>query len=180
MPFCTQCGHQNPDGSKFCARCGEPLASSAPVDPGEQTGEGSKGGSQDTTTVIPAIGDDSGLTDVVSEEDAAAIQGLPHGSALLVVRRGPNEGSRFLLQSDQVIIGRHPDSDIFLDDITVSRHHATLNRDGQSWTVQDKGSLNGTYVRRKLIDNTVTLRNGEELQVGKFRFLFFASSRDLT
>lgn len=176
MPFCTQCGHQNHDGAKYCARCGEPLTEAE----AESAGSGV---SQDTTTNMPAVpgaSDDSVITDQLSEEDQAAVRALPTGSALMVVRRGPNEGSRFLLQSDTISIGRHPDSEIFLDDITVSRLHATITRATGGWEVADKGSLNGTYVRRTLIDGSVTLKHGDEVQVGKFRFVFFASSHDLS
>ncbi len=184
MPFCTQCGHQNPDGARYCARCGEPLGAQTERAGGE-VGRIAEppSGLQDTTCTIPVVGsgpDDSVVTDKLSEEDQTAVRALPAGSALLIVRRGPNEGSRFLLQSEDVTIGRHPDSEIFLDDITVSRHHATISRSADGWTIVDKGSLNGTYVRRTLIDGTVTLRHGDEVQVGKFRFTFFASSHDLS
>lgn len=175
MPFCTRCGHQNPDGARYCARCGEPLAG--------QDAEQAGPVSQDTTTSLPAVSgvtDDSLVTDQLSDEEQAAVRALPTGSALMVVRRGPNEGSRFLLQGDASTIGRHPDSEIFLDDITVSRRHACVTRTSGGWQIEDKGSLNGTYVRRTLIDGLVTLKHGDEVQVGKFRFTFFASSRDLS
>ena len=97
--------------------------------------------------------------------------------ALLVVRRGPNSGSRFLLDSDLTTAGRHPQSDIFLDDVTVSRRHVEFRRspDG-SFTVADVGSLNGTYVNRERIDE-VALSNGDEVQIGKYRLVFYASQR---
>jgi pSer/pThr/pTyr-binding forkhead associated (FHA) protein len=93
------------------------------------------------------------------------------GSALLVVKRGPNAGSRFLLDQPTTSAGRHPDSDIFLDDITVSRRHAEIHSTGDSFEVIDTGSLNGTYVNRSRIDR-VTLASGDELQIGKFKLVF--------
>jgi len=103
--------------------------------------------------------------------DSAAIGNLPSGSALLVVRRGPNTGSRFLLDQDRVTAGRHPGSDIFLDDVTVSRKHAEFLRREGRFVVRDIGSLNGTYVRRERIDEAV-LQDGDEVQIGKFRMTF--------
>jgi pSer/pThr/pTyr-binding forkhead associated (FHA) protein len=103
--------------------------------------------------------------------DAAAIDLLPPNTALLVVRRGPNEGSRFLLDSELTEVGRRPDSDIFLDDVTVSRRHAEFYRQGTRFAVRDVGSLNGTYVNRERIEE-VTLNGGDEVQIGKFRMVF--------
>ena len=97
---------------------------------------------------------------------------LPVGSALLVVQRGPGAGSRFLLDKDVVTAGRHADSEIFLDDVTVSRRHATFTREGDTFTVADAGSLNGTYVNRDRID-TVVLKDTDEVQIGKYRLVFF-------
>ena len=104
--------------------------------------------------------------------EAETVEGLPSGSALLVVKRGPNAGSRFLLDRPVTSAGRHPDSDILLDDVTVSRRHAEfrLDRDG-NWAVADVGSLNGTYVNRQPVESTV-LANNDELQIGKFRLVF--------
>ena len=107
------------------------------------------------------------------DPDRAALESLPEGSALLVVRRGPNAGSRFVLDVDLVTAGRHPDSDIFLDDITVSRRHAEFLRDGGSYRVRDVGSLNGTYVNRERTDDAV-LAHGDEVQIGKFKLVFFS------
>ncbi len=101
---------------------------------------------------------------------------LPPGTALLVVRRGPNAGARFLLDSDVTTSGRHPDSDIFLDDVTVSRRHAEFHREGGTFTVRDVGSLNGTYVNRERVE-TATLSNSDEVQIGKFRLVFIAGPR---
>ena len=95
---------------------------------------------------------------------------------MLVVRRGPNAGSRFLLDRPTTSAGRHPDSDIFLDDVTVSRRHAEFRREGGEFVVVDVGSLNGTYVNREPVD-TAMLANGDEVQIGKFRLVFLAGPR---
>lgn len=107
----------------------------------------------------------------------SGVDSLPTGSALLVVKRGPNAGSRFLLDRDTTSAGRHPDSDIFLDDVTVSRRHAEFRRDGAEFVVVDVGSLNGTYVNREPVD-TAVLANGDEVQIGKFRLVFLTGPRD--
>lgn len=112
----------------------------------------------------------------LSGADQAAIEALPVGSALLIVQRGPNAGARFLLDADRTTAGRRPDSDIFLDDVTVSRKHAEFNREGEDFVVRDVGSLNGTYVDRDRIDSTV-LQDGDEVQIGKYRLVFHPSRR---
>lgn len=99
-------------------------------------------------------------------------------SAVLVVWRGPNEGASFPLVGDIVDVGRSPDSGIFLDDITVSRHHARLTHNAEGWTLTDAGSLNGSYVNRARIGAATTLRSGDEVQIGKYRFTFYASNGD--
>jgi pSer/pThr/pTyr-binding forkhead associated (FHA) protein len=101
---------------------------------------------------------------------------LPPGMGLLAVRRGPNAGARFLLDHDVTSSGRHPDSDIFLDDVTVSRRHAEFHRESGMFTVRDVGSLNGTYVNRERVESA-TLSNGDEVQIGKFRLVFIAGPR---
>src|SRR5919202_467952 len=98
---------------------------------------------------------------------------LPPGMALLAVRRGPNAGARFLLDKDVTTVGRHPESDIFLDDVTVSRRHAEFHRTGEGFTVRDVGSLNGSYLNRERIEESA-LTGGDEVQIGKFRLVFFA------
>jgi pSer/pThr/pTyr-binding forkhead associated (FHA) protein len=105
------------------------------------------------------------------EPAVAGVDALPAGAALLVVKRGPNAGSRFLLDRDATSAGRHPDSDIFLDDVTVSRRHAEFRREDDDFVVIDVGSLNGTYVNREPVDQAV-LGNGDEVQIGKFRLVF--------
>ncbi|WP_432172242.1 FHA domain-containing protein [Streptomyces sp. Tue6028] len=169
---CTRCGNRNAENSRFCSNCGAPLRGGA-----ERPSE--------TTSTISISGIEAYDAEVtgqtpspmLSPEAQAAVDALPLGSALLVVRRGPNSGSRFLLDGELTTAGRHPQSDIFLDDVTVSRRHVEFRRaaDG-SFTVADVGSLNGTYVNRERIDQ-VALANGDEVQIGKYRLVFYASQR---
>jgi hypothetical protein len=160
--FCTQCGQQNPDDSKFCARCGAPLT--VPASPGMGTAE--------QTTTISMSGLET--TEEHGEELAeVGVETLPTGTALLVVKRGPNAGSRFLLDKDVTTAGRHPESDIFLDDVTVSRRHAEFHRSGDQFRVRDVGSLNGTYLNRERIEEAA-LSGGDEVQIGKFRLVYFS------
>ncbi len=162
--FCSQCGHRNSDDSRFCSNCGSPLL-----------GRGGESASEQTSTISLAAvdgdhGDDDG-GEVSSLEDA-----LPAGTALLVVKRGPNAGSRFLLDKDHTTAGRHPESDIFLDDVTVSRRHAEFRRVPGGFEVRDVGSLNGTYLNRERID-AAALAGGDEVQIGKFRLVYFTAAR---
>ncbi|RYP87584.1 FHA domain-containing protein [Nocardioides guangzhouensis] len=170
MPYCTNCGEQNPDDARFCSQCGTRIvtAEAEPPVPAEPAVES-------TATITfgapdKAESDDRGL----NHADSAAVDALPRGHALLVVQRGPSAGSRFLLDTDLVTAGRHPESEIFLDDVTVSRRHAEFRRSGGGYTVSDVGSLNGTYVNRDRIDE-VTLQDGDEVQIGKYRLVYFAS-----
>ena len=163
MPFCTACGRENPDDARFCSQCGTRMVTAE-----QPTGEST------ATINIGAAREKTDTSDrALSPVDAAAVDALPPGHALLVVQRGPGAGSRFLLDADQVNAGRHPDSDIFLDDVTVSRRHAEFHREGETFTVADTGSLNGTYVNRDRIDR-VQLNDGDEVQIGKYRLVFFA------
>jgi pSer/pThr/pTyr-binding forkhead associated (FHA) protein len=114
----------------------------------------------------------------LSTEEADAVQALPSGSALLVVRRGPNAGARFLLDSEITTVGRHPDAEVFLDDVTVSRRHAEFVRHGTAFEVRDLGSLNGTYFDGVQIE-TALLHDRAEVQVGKFRLTFYAARADV-
>lgn len=114
----------------------------------------------------------------VSLEEQEIIAALPSGSAIVIVRKGPNAGARFLLDQDSTIAGRHPEADVFLDDVTVSRRHAEFVRHGTSFEVKDMGSLNGTYFDGVLIDQAL-LHDGAEVQVGKFRMTFYASRIDI-
>ena len=165
MPYCTNCGNANPDDARFCSQCGRPLVG----------GEAAPAVGGDSTATINIAGGDR--VEISSDRqlnpvDAAAVDALPVGSALLVVQRGPGAGSRFLLDKDVTTAGRHADSEIFLDDVTVSRRHATFTREGNTFTVADAGSLNGTYVNRDRID-TVVLKDTDEVQIGKYRLVFF-------
>jgi pSer/pThr/pTyr-binding forkhead associated (FHA) protein len=123
----------------------------------------------------PLTGADAEVDATLSAQDQATVDALRHGTALLVVLHGPNAGARFLLDADEVSTGRHPNSDIFLDDVTVSRRHATFRREGDVFLVRDVGSLNGTYVNRERIDEA-TLKTRDEVQIGKFRLVFYAGA----
>ena len=149
---CRQCGHQNESGANFCSSCGTPL-------PQED----------EATLSLTELAERLEL----DEELGAALAELPVGMGMLVVRRGPNAGSRYVLDSDVTALGRHPDSDIFLDDITVSRRHAAVRRVDGAYEVADVGSLNGTYLNRERVESA-PLRDGDELQVGTFKLLFLA------
>jgi pSer/pThr/pTyr-binding forkhead associated (FHA) protein len=168
MPFCTACGKQNPDDARFCSQCGTRLVGADTKAPPEPDAAG-----ESTATIAIGLGDKVDTADRLNPVDAAAVDALPAGHALLVVQRGPGSGSRFLLDSDVVNAGRHPDSEIFLDDVTVSRRHAEFHRSGDAFTVTDVGSLNGTYVNRDRIDR-VQLKDGDEVQIGKYRLVFFS------
>ncbi len=155
--FCTNCGHRNALRARFCSSCGAALETES----GEET----------TITFAPV--DATG--EILEEEVALALSDLQETTAMVVVKRGPNAGSKFALDQDVTRAGRHPDSDIFLDDITVSRRHAEILRGPSSYTVRDVGSLNGTYLNRERIDEA-RLANGDELQIGKFKLVFFSGS----
>lgn len=114
----------------------------------------------------------------LSEDEKRAVAALPAGSALLVAHTGPNKGARFLLDTDESIAGRHPNADIFLDDVTVSRRHAKFARTDKGFTLTDIGSLNGTYINGDRIDS-ITLTNGVQVQIGKFRLNFYQSVPNL-
>ena len=153
--FCNQCGHRNPTASAFCSQCGALLDR-----PADHT---------ITLSKVDPLQDAAGPADdaVVHLDELAA-----SGVATLVVRSGPQAGTSFAMRTPIVRLGRHPDSEIILDDITVSRRHAEVEHVGDHYVVRDAGSLNGTYVNQERVDEVV-LRNGDELQVGKFRLVFF-------
>ena len=181
MPFCTQCGHQNPEGSRFCSQCGSRLEEAAAAAPGTTTGAPAGEHPSETTATITfgAPGKEAEAREErsLNDSDAAAVDALPPGSALLVVQRGPGAGSRYLLDSDLSTVGRHPESDIFLDDITVSRRHVEFRREDDTFRVHDVGSLNGTYLNGDRVDDA-ELQNGDEVRIGKFRLIFFASDAE--
>jgi pSer/pThr/pTyr-binding forkhead associated (FHA) protein len=154
--FCNQCGHRNPDGSNFCSSCGAVL---------EQTGD------DETTTITFMPVESAG--ELADEEVTVTVDEVPEGLGMVVVKRGPNAGSRFVLEADVTRAGRHPDSDIFLDDITVSRRHAEFVKTGSGYLVRDVGSLNGTYINRERTEEG-ELHGGDEVQIGKFRLVYLA------
>ena len=165
MVECSKCGSPVDPEANFCSHCGERLAPQ-----GTPTG--------DSTRMIPVVTDPT-TTLELGPDDLAAVQALAQDRALLIVERGPDTGARFLLDGDAVTAGRHPGSDIFLDDITVSRHHVKFVRTAEGWDVVDENSLNGTYVNRDLVDGPAHLKQGDEVQIGKFRMVFFVSEPGL-
>jgi len=110
----------------------------------------------------------------VTSEEQAAIDALPEGNALLIVTRGPNRGARFLLDVDSTVAGRHPNADIFLDDVTVSRKHVEFRRTNGAFEIIDLGSLNGTYMLGERVDRA-PLKNGNDVQIGKFKMTFYSA-----
>ena len=154
MLECSKCGSTNAVGSNFCSTCGNPLNQAAAAN--------------DTTRVL-LIPEEDARTLELSAEDADVLSTLPAGHAMLIVTRGPDVGARHLLDKPTVTVGRSTKSDIFLDDITVSRHHAKFVRSAGHLYLEDLGSLNGTYVNRTLLDGRSMLREGDEIQIGKYR-----------
>lgn len=154
--FCQACGHKNPAEANFCSSCGAALVGA---------------GTDDTTTMV--VGAD-GLGEGADEEVSIGAHEAPEGLGVVVVKRGPNAGSRFVLEADVTRAGRHPESEIFLDDITVSRRHAEFVREGSRYAVRDVGSLNGTYLNRERLEQA-PLQHGDEIQIGKFKLVFLAT-----
>jgi len=152
--FCNHCGHRNPPESAFCSSCGSPLDL--------------KGDRTVTLTAVDPLQEAPGPEDDV----VVTVGDLPRGVAVLIVRSGPQAGDRFALSTGETRLGRHPDSEIMLDDITVSRRHAAIEQTTEGYVVTDAGSLNGTYVNQERIERAV-LHHGDELQVGKFRLVLF-------
>jgi hypothetical protein len=142
---------------------------------------GQAGGASNDTT--QTFGHDSDLSFVpfgseLSDAELEAIDALPSGAALLLVRSGPTAGARYLLDNDVMTVGRHPEADIFFDDVTVSRRHAEITREATRFEIVDQRSLNGTYVNGERVDRAA-LVNGAEVRIGKFRLNFFVSPADL-
>jgi hypothetical protein len=150
---CPECGFANDDGASYCQRCGAFLASSEPP-PG-------------VSTATYKIGE-TGEIEAVELEDVVA-----RGAALVIRAGGGRAGESFPVAGDRLSVGRRPDSDVFLDDVTVSRDHALIVRRGSDWFLDDCGSLNGTYVNRRRIDSH-RLTDGDELQIGKYKLAFLA------
>jgi ribosomal protein L40E len=147
--YCPECGFQNPEAANYCARCGAHL-----VRPEE---------SETTMTFTPEEAEEDGL-------------GLPEGiggPALVVRSGGGRSGETFPLEGQRVTVGRSPDCEIFLDDVTVSRKHAALTKDGDGFSIQDEGSLNGTFVNKKRVEGA-QLEDGDEIQIGKYRLTFLS------
>ncbi len=145
---CKKCGGINEVGAEICQQCGEALG------PGFEA---------ETTVLLPPI-------DI--EEELSEIKFAGEDGPVLIVKKGPYIGQKFNLAKDEITLGRDPRSDIFLDDITVSRNHAkiTVNRDAVS--IEDAGSLNGTYVNQEIIEEPKILKLDDELQIGKFKLVF--------
>jgi pSer/pThr/pTyr-binding forkhead associated (FHA) protein len=156
--FCNQCGHANPQNANFCSSCGAAL---------------DVRGHDHTITLAP-VTPQSGPP---SEEVAIGLDELPAGAGMLVVKRGPGAGSKFVLDQAVVSAGRHPQSHIFLDDVTVSRRHAEIHRQADGYVLRDVGSLNGTYLNRERIEEAA-ISNGDEVQIGRFKLVFLAGSRE--
>lgn len=152
MARCLSCGHENEEAADDCASCGKPLAGGA--------------GTEETLGFIPPV-------ETEAEEAEVDIDQRLERGAVLVVKKGPDAGERFVLLKDETTLGRDPQSDIFLNDITVSRKHAKVDRHASQVTLSDVGSLNGTYVNGELVDER-PLHNGDEIQVGKFKMIFLS------
>ncbi len=160
---CPRCGHPAEDHDHFCAACGAPLTPANEA--AFQTGVlGVRLASEGDSAPLPTV-------------DPTSVGGLGLGHAVLVVLRGPQEGARFDLDpsTGTVVLGRAPECDLFLDDVTVSRRHAELMAVDGSWELADSGSLNGSYVNRRRIDRQV-LVGGDEVQIGKYRFVFLEAA----
>ena len=149
--LCVGCGHSNAPGSRFCSSCGRPISSE----------------NETSTEGLETLG---GI-------DAEVDLQVPATGAALVVTSGHQAGTRYAITSTHVTVGRHPDSDIFLDDITVSRRHVELDQGSTGYVLRDVGSLNGTYLNgERLAEDETLLTNGDELQIGKFKLLYLVSS----
>jgi len=155
---CPSCGFTNSLDSKFCAQCGVRLT--------PHTGE--------TTNIIQIIDDEATRAEIDIDDDTAM---LAPGTAMLVVTRGQGPGARYLLDQPETTAGRSSSCDILLDDITVSRCHATFGLKDGGVVITDHGSLNGTYVNRELINDPTYLKRGDEIQIGKFRMVLLVSER---
>ena len=153
---CPECGFLNGEGANFCQRCGANLGAQTQVQQPE------------STTATYRVGETGELIPVDVESIAT------HGHAALVIRSGGNRvGESFPLEGDRMTVGRRPDSDVFLDDVTVSRDHALVVKRGGDFYLDDLGSLNGTYVNRRRIESH-KLEEGDELQIGKYKLTYIA------
>ncbi len=150
--YCPECGFQNPAAANYCSKCGALLVRD-------------ESGSDTTMSYTPEEGDEEAgpLLDEIKTE----------GPALVVRSGGGRAGEHFLLEREAITVGRSPDCDIFLDDVTVSRRHALLKRDDGRFLIEDQGSLNGTFLNRRRIESA-PLEDGDELQIGKYRLTFLS------
>ncbi len=149
--FCPECGIRNSEGASFCVRCGASLLADQP---------------ESATTLSFVPGDEDG--------EAVPFAAACAEDACLVIRSGGGRaGETYVLRGERVAIGRHPEAAIFLDDVTVSRDHAVVVREGGGWVIVDEGSLNGTFINRRRGDRTV-LSDGDEIQIGKYKLTFLA------
>ena len=150
--YCPECGFQNPEAANYCSKCGALLVKD-------------EVGAETTQTYTPEeIADEEGPLDEIAAE----------GPALVVRSGGGRAGEHFIPQGDRTTIGRSPDNDIFLDDVTVSRKHAVVLQSGGELRIEDLGSLNGTFVNRRRIDAATRLESGDEVQIGKYRLSFIS------
>ncbi len=149
---CLHCGHVNQEGSRYCSSCGRPVTL------------------QEDETTSSFIQLDL-VSDTGDEKYLQALSEVPKGSAALVVKSGVGTGSWFVLEREITTIGRHPESNVFLDDITVSRRHAEIRKTGDHYELKDTGSLNGSYLNRERVE-LASLNHGDELQIGKYRFTY--------
>jgi pSer/pThr/pTyr-binding forkhead associated (FHA) protein len=158
MVKCPACGEPVEFEDRFCATCGAVLSGGL-----EHTGA--------ITSIIQTAGNTG--SGAMSPVGSGARSDLPSGSAMLIVLRGPGEGTEYPLAQriDMVSVGRSQEAEVFLDDVTVSRHHAELRHGAEGWSIRDAGSLNGTYVNRRRVEDH-HLSGGDEIQIGKFRFIF--------
>ena len=154
--FCTNCGRKNASDANFCSSCGTPIV--RPAD--------------DPVTVTFQLDDPT--TEAVEEEVAFDLGDMPADGGLLIAVRGPIAGARLALTKDITTAGRHPKSDLFLDDITVSRRHAEFVRTEQGFVLRDAGSLNGTYLNGERVEEA-PLANGDEVQIGRYKLAFYAN-----
>ena len=149
---CPECGFQNLESANYCSKCGALLIRD-------------EGGGHTTMTFAP---------EELVDEDGGPLEEVPiEGTALVVRSGGGRQGETFPLTTDRVEIGRSPSADVFLDDVTVSRSHAVLSRDERGYVIEDRGSLNGTYVNRRRVEKA-TLEDGDEVQIGKYRLTYLS------
>jgi hypothetical protein len=151
--YCPECGFQNPEAANYCSKCGALLVKE-------------EAGAETTMTWTP---EEAGDEDGGGALDEFRVQ----GPALVVRSGGGRAGETFQIDRDRTVVGRSPDCEIFLDDVTVSRRHATLSRRGDTVTIEDQGSLNGTFVNRRRVESA-SLDDGDELQIGKYRLTFLS------